>query len=49
MPQFINKEEEKELFYSKENMLHLRKSIKDLEEGKGVEHSLIDVENNEEL
>ncbi len=31
-------------FYSEENMKHLKKSIKDLEEGKGVEHDLIEVE-----
>ena len=31
-------------FYSEENMAHLKKAIKDLEEGKGVEHDLIEVE-----
>ena len=31
-------------FYSEENMKHLKKSINDLEEGKGVEHDLIEVE-----
>lgn len=31
-------------FYSEENMIHLRKSIKDLENGKGTEHELIKVE-----
>ena len=32
-------------FYSEENMSHLRKSISDLENGKGVEHKLIEVDN----
>ena len=31
-------------FYSESNMNVLRESIKQLEEGKGVEHELIDVE-----
>lgn len=31
-------------FYSEENMAHIRKSIKDLENGKGIEHELIEVE-----
>lgn len=31
-------------FYSEENMIHLKKSIKDLENGKGTEHELIKVE-----
>ena len=31
-------------FYSEENMKHLRKSIKDLEDGKGVEHKLVEVD-----
>lgn len=31
-------------FYSKENMMHLNKAIKDLENGKGVEHEIIEVE-----
>ena len=31
-------------FYAEENMKHLKKAIKDLEEGKGVEHELIEVE-----
>lgn len=30
-------------FYSEENMKHLKKAIKDLEDGKGVEHELIEV------
>lgn len=32
-------------FYSAENMTHLKKSIEDLENGKGVEHELIEVDN----
>lgn len=32
-------------FYSEENMIHLKKAIKDLEKGKGVEHELIEVDN----
>ena len=32
-------------FYSEENMIHLKKAIKDLENGKGVEHELIEVDN----
>ena len=31
-------------FYSEENMAHLRKAIKDLEDEKGIEHELIEVE-----
>ena len=31
-------------YYSEENMKHLKKAIKDLEDGKGVEHNLIEVE-----
>lgn len=31
-------------FYSKENIMHLNKAIKDLENGKGVEHEIIEVE-----
>lgn len=31
-------------FYSKENMAHLKESIKMLEEGKGKKHKLIEVE-----
>ena len=31
-------------FYSEENMKYLKKAIKDLDEGKGVEHDLIEVE-----
>ena len=31
-------------FYSEENMTHLKKAIKDLEDGKGIEHELIEVE-----
>lgn len=31
-------------FYSEENMTHLRKAVKDLKNGKGVEHELIEVE-----
>lgn len=31
-------------FYSEENMKHLNKAIKDLAEGKGVEHKLIEVD-----
>ena len=32
-------------FYSEENMIHLKKAIKDLENGKGFEHELIEVDN----
>lgn len=31
-------------FYSKENMMHLKKSVKNLDDGKGIEHDLIEVE-----
>ena len=31
-------------FYSEENMKHLKKAINDLEDGKGVEHELIEAE-----
>ena len=29
-------------FYSNENITHLKKAIRDLKEGKGVEHELIE-------
>lgn len=31
-------------FYSKENMAHLNQAIRNLNDGKGVEHALVDVE-----
>ena len=35
-------------FYSETNMKHLRRSIAALNEGRGVEHELIEVETDEE-
>ena len=31
-------------FYSEENMKHLKKAMQDLEDGKGIEHEIIEVE-----
>ena len=35
-------------FYSEANMKHLRRGIADLNEGRGVEHELIEVDTDEE-
>ena len=35
-------EVEKDLFFSETNMAHLRRAVKALDEGKGVEHELIE-------
>ena len=32
-------------FYSEENITHLKNALRDLDEGKGIEHELIGVEN----
>lgn len=43
IPFYIEAPEEDDPFYSKENMERLRKSIAQIESGRGVEHELIEV------
>lgn len=40
---WTSKDESDELFYSKSNIEHLERGIKALNEGKGVEHEIINV------
>lgn len=35
-------------FYSESNMAHLRRAIADIDAGRGVEHELIDIDDEEE-
>ncbi|MBP5441693.1 MAG: hypothetical protein J6Y60_00465 [Treponema sp.] len=41
---WTSKDESDELFYSKSNIEHLERGIKALNEGKGVEHEIIEVD-----
>lgn len=38
------KDDDRDLFYSKSNIAHLERGIKALNEGKGIEHELIEVD-----
>ncbi|MBO7613285.1 MAG: hypothetical protein J6S81_05675 [Treponema sp.] len=38
------KDDAGDLFYSKSNIAHLERGIKALDEGKGIEHELIEVD-----
>ena len=44
IPFYIEAPEEDDPFYSKENMARLRKSIAQIESGRGQEHELIEVD-----
>ena len=41
---WASKDSSDDLFYSKSNIAHLERGIKALNEGKGVEHELIEVD-----
>jgi len=41
---WTSKDDSEDLFYSKSNIEHLERGIKALNEGKGVEHELIEVD-----
>lgn len=41
---WVSKDKETDLFYSKTNMEHLERGIKALNEGKGIEHEIIEVD-----
>ena len=41
---WTSKDSSDDLFYSKSNIAHLERGIKALNEGKGVEHELIEVD-----
>ena len=41
---WTSKDENEGLFYSKSNIAHLERGVKALNEGKGVEHELIEVD-----
>lgn len=41
---WTSKDENEDLFYSKNNIAHLERGVKALNEGKGVEHELIEVD-----
>lgn len=41
---WTSKDENEDLFYSKSNISHLERGVKALNEGKGVEHELIEVD-----
>ncbi|MBR0033365.1 MAG: hypothetical protein IJP61_13910 [Treponema sp.] len=41
---WTSKDSSDDLFYSKSNIAHIERGIKALDEGKGVEHELIEVD-----
>ena len=41
---WVSIDKETDLFYSKTNMEHLERGIKALNEGKGIEHEIIEVD-----
>ena len=41
---WASKDSDEDLFYSKSNIEHIERGIKALDEGKGVEHELIEVD-----
>lgn len=41
---WTSKDNDDDLFYSKTNIAHLERGIKALDEGKGIEHELIEVD-----
>ena len=41
---WTSKDNDDDLFYSKTNIAHLERGIKALDEGKGIEHKLIEVD-----
>ncbi|MBO4440240.1 MAG: hypothetical protein J5798_12940 [Spirochaetaceae bacterium] len=41
---WTSKDNDDDLFYSKTNIEHLERGIKALDEGKGIEHELIEVD-----
>lgn len=41
---WTSKDENEDLFYSKSNIAYLERGVKALNEGKGVEHELIEVD-----
>lgn len=41
---WTSKDENEDLFYSKSNIAHLERGVKALNEGKGIEHELIEVD-----
>ena len=44
LPNWTSKDENEDLFYSTSNIAHLERGVKALNEGKGVEHELIEVD-----